>query len=1810
MNFAKPSVLSDSLKTTPDSVFSLTSALDTAAAIGMSPLAGWSGASEASAIAFIDGSVADYQTLVAGIAPGTEVHLLDSNQDAVTQITNTLLGRHNISSLHIVSHGEAGGLDFGNSKLNLSDLPEYAAQLQSWSKALTDNADILLYGCDVAQGELGKAFTSILSQLTGADVAASDDLTGNAAHGGNWEMEFNTGSIESFNIFSTQAKEAYEHVLATFTVANTADSGAGSLRQAVTDANGAAGADTINFALGAGAQTITLSSGLTLTDSVKILNTTGAANLTIQAPSGGAFIIFTVNSGATASFDQLTIRNGSVGIYNNNGTITAILNSALTNNSEAIDNFSLTGIDTIANSTISGGNLGIHSHGPINTIFNSTFSGIASYAIANDAGSIGTIANVTIAGNSSQGINNFSRTITTLANTIIANNGTNYLGNSPGTSTNNLIGGTFASVGLSSTLANNGGSTQTYAVLAGSPALNAGSNAALPLDTLDLDGDGNTTETIPFDQRGTGFVRIQGGTVDIGAVEGLANANPVVSLPGGSVSYTENTAAVVLDVTGTVTDSDSTDFDTGALTITYSANGTVDDRLAINNQGTGAGQIGVSGSNVSYGGTTIGTFTGGVGTTPLVVTFNSNSSPGAAEALLRNLTYSNVSDALSTIDRTLSVVLTDGDGGTSTTANKTISATAVNDAPTVTAPSAIAITEDTTTVLTGISFADVDAGSGTMSAVLSVGAGSLSATAGSGVTVLGSASPSITLNGTLTALNSFLTNSLTYTPALNDVATQTLGVRINDGGNTGSGGALSSGVTNVALNVTAVNDAPTVTAPTAIAVTEDITTALTGIAFADVDADSGIVTATLTVGAGTLAATAGSGVAVGGTATNLTLGGTLAAINSFIAGNSLTYTTAPNATATQTLGVSINDGGNTGSGGALSSAVTNVNLTVTPVNDAPSFTKGGNQTVTTGAGAQTITNWATGFNPGPADEASQTVQAYEIVNNDHAEIFTVAPAIDAFGNLTYTPASNLATATTAILSVRVQDNGGTTNGGIDTSTVQTFAITVKPQPTISITPVTQNEGNSSTTAYTFTVNMSDTSTQTVQVNYATADGTATVADGDYLAASNTLTFAPGETSKTFTVNVNGDTKYESTEAFTVSLSNAVNGTIAANSNSVNGTITNDDTAPVVNITSTITHAEGNSGTTPYNFTVNLSNPSFEAIGIDYSTSDGSATVADGDYTAATGTVNFAPGETSKTITVNAAGDTKFESDETFQVALTGPANGSGNVSPGNTTGSGTITNDDTQPTISIGNVSQNEGNSGTTAYTFTVNLSNASTQTVTVNYATADGTATIADSDYLATSGSLNFAPGQTSKTITVQVNGDTKFEADQAFSLALSNASNGTLGTSTGTGTIVNDDTRPTISINSVSNPEGRTGTTPFTFTVSLSNASDETVTVNYATADGTATSVNSDYAPTSGTLTFNPLESSKTIAVNVNGDIRIEPDETFRVNLTAPTKGTIATGTGTGTLRNDDNASLVWRNGTSGAAPTGTGENAIWQLNGFAFQSGSYLPSIADLNWQIVSSSADFNLDGNTDILWRNRATGANAIWELNNLTLQSAYYIPSVSDLNWQIVGTADFNRDSKPDLLWRNRMTGENAVWQLNGSSLQSSYYIPRIADQNWQIVGTGDFNNDGIADLVWHNQATTSNAIWQMNSTGLQSGYYLPTAADSNWQIVGTSDFNNDGIADLVWHNQVTGANAIWQMNSTGLQSGYYLPTAADINWQIAGITDFGGDSTPDMLWRNQQSNKNEIWQMSGFSYSQTYQLPDASQKWSVKPLPLVALPLA
>jgi hypothetical protein len=222
-------------------------------------------------------------------------------------------------------------------------------------------------------------------------------------------------------------------------------------------------------------------------------------------------------------------------------------------------------------------------------------------------------------------------------------------------------------------------------------------------------------------------------------------------------------------------------------------------------------------------------------------------------------------------------------------------------------------------------------------------------------------------------------------------------------------------------------------------------------------------------------------------------------------------------------------------------------------------------------------------------------------------------------------------------------------------------------------------------------------------------------------------------------------------------------------------------------------------------------------------------------------------------------------------------------------------------TLAIGDVRQAEGDSGNTAFRFTVSLSAPSTVSVTVNYATANGTATTKGKDYNPASGVLTFVPGQTSQTLIVDVKGDTVPEADETFYVNLTSPTGGaTLTDAQGVGTLLNDD-RPTLKINDVSKREGRSGTTAFVFTVSLSAASTGAVSVDYVTANGTATA-GSDYTTASGTLSFNPGEKSSAFTVNVRGDTTPEPTETFSVNLANPVGATLADAQGIGTIVNDD--------------------------------------------------------------------------------------------------------------------------------------------------------------------------------------------------------------------------------------------------------------------------------------------------------------------
>ncbi len=170
------------------------------------------GKSNGQNLLFVDSSITDIERLTQNLDNVTIV-VLDANIDGIAQISNVLDRSSNVASIHVMSHGSSGNLLLGNSQLNLGNLQNYSSDLQQWRNALTEDADILFYGCNVGAGADGLAFVQQLSQITGADIAASNNLTGNAALGGDWELEVKTGTIET----PTQAIADYTGTLATYT---------------------------------------------------------------------------------------------------------------------------------------------------------------------------------------------------------------------------------------------------------------------------------------------------------------------------------------------------------------------------------------------------------------------------------------------------------------------------------------------------------------------------------------------------------------------------------------------------------------------------------------------------------------------------------------------------------------------------------------------------------------------------------------------------------------------------------------------------------------------------------------------------------------------------------------------------------------------------------------------------------------------------------------------------------------------------------------------------------------------------------------------------------------------------------------------------------------------------------------------------------------------------------------------------------------------------------------------------------------------------------------------------------------------------------------------------------------------------------------------------------------------------------------------------------------------------------------------------------------------------------------------------------
>ncbi len=494
---------------------------------------------------------------------------------------------------------------------------------------------------------------------------------------------------------------------------------------------------------------------------------------------------------------------------------------------------------------------------------------------------------------------------------------------------------------------------------------------------------------------------------------------------------------------------------------------------------------------------------------------------------------------------------------------------------------------------------------------------------------------------------------------------------------------------------------------------------------------------------------------------------------------------------------------------------------------------------------------------------------------------------------------------------------------------------------LSIAAISANKPEGSglaPTPYSFTIarsgNLAQTSTVTWSAAGIAGTGTTPAGAADFAGGvlpSGSVTFAPGETSKPVTVNIAADRTLEPNERFAVTLASPSPGTTLGQG-SATGIIQNDDAAGSGTLLVQALNAvqnEGHLGSTPYHFAVTRTGDTTKPAAADWRVSgiaqSGTVAALASDFVGGvlpTGTVTFLAGQTSQKVTVNVAGDTLIELNETFALTFSNQSSG---VVLGSAPTVARIMNDDAlgSGTLSIAApVNRAEGRSGTTPFTFTVTRSGDTTRGASAAWSTRGvaigGTVAANAADFVGgvlPSGVVNFLPGKTSQTITINVAGDLAVELNEGFGVTLAAPGPGVaLGTADATVAILNDDTVGTgtlsIAAAAAAKPEGNSGTTPFTFTVTRSGDSKGTAsavwTVDGGTVIGQAKATANDFAGgafPSGLVTFAAGQTSQTVTVNVAGDVAIEVAEGFAVTLSAPQVGVaLGAASANGVIQNDD--------------------------------------------------------------------------------------------------------------------------------------------------------------------------------------------------------------------------------------------------------------------------------------------------------------------
>ena len=1333
-------------------------------------------------------------------------------------------------------------------------------------------------------------------------------------------------------------------------VTSTADDGsAGTLRHTIANV---CNNNTITFDLpGGGPHTITLLTGeIPVAKNVTIKNTSGE-RITVSGNNNGR--VFNINAGFTVAITGLTLSGGSVtgngGAVINNGSLT-LVNSTLSGNTATGDGggiansataTSLTLINTTISgntATVNGGGLAVL--GGTATSINGTITNNSADSDNNGSGAGGgisaaagttTLKNTIVAGNfnedgGSDAADDISGTVDAASSfNLIGTGGAGGLTNGVN---NNQVG--VANAGLGA-LADNGGLVNTHALSGTSAAVETGSNANLPADTFDLDGDLNTAEALPVDGRGLGFPRTADSqdvnltqTVDIGAFELHPSIEDIANQ-----STNEDTAANVPFNIGD---------DTGSLIATVVA--------------TSSNTTLVPNANLNI--------TGSGGSRNLQATPAPNQS--GVTTITVTVTATNGRTATDTFDLTVN---------------------AVNDPPAGT-DNTVSTAEDTTYTFTAADFGFTDPNDTPPNTFLAVkittlpGLGTLTnnnvpVNAGDFISVAD-------INGGL----------LKFTPAPNGFGTPytSFTFQVQDAG---GGTDLDPTPNTMTINVTGVNDGPVNTVPGAQSTDEDVALVFSSgnanqISVADSDAGANPIKITLTATNGTisLSTTAGLSFITGdGTAdATMMFTGTLTAVNTAL--NGMSFTGTANFSGAASLQIVSDDQGNTGTGGPLTDT-DSVNITVNALNDPPSGT---DNTVSTAEDtAYTFTAADFGFSD-PNDTPPNTLQAVKITtlpglgtltNNNVAVVAgNFIPVADINGGLLkFTPAADGNGTPYTTFTFQVQDNGG--GSDLDptpnTMTINVTAVndgpvnTVPgPQSTTEDTPkvfssgtanqisVADVDAGSNPVKITLTAtNGTITLSTTAGLSFITGDGTAdaTMMFTGTLTAVNTamngMTFTPtldftGAASLQIVSDDQGNTGSGGplTDTDTVNITvNAANDPPIVTTTAGNLLYTENDSPTAIDTGLTVTDVDSANlagatvaitagfvaGQDTLGFTNQNGISGIYNSGTGVLTLTGSSSVAN--YQTALRSVTYSNSSdnptASRTVTFIADDGSSTSAPATRGIAITAV-----NDAPVNTVPGAQSTNENTPLTFSGGNgnqISVNDVDAGTnaiqvtlTATNGTLTLSGTSGLSFTVGDGTADATMT-----FTGTITNINAALNGMTFTPTLGFNG--------AATLTITSNDLGNSGTGgpLSDTDVINIQVATNVSIQDAQVAEPKSGSVNMVFTVTLSapapagGSSVAFTTVQLAPALNHATA-GDDYTTTSGTVNFAAGEQFKTILVPVLSDNKkSEANESFEVQLSSPVNLTIADGTATGTIIENEQAGAVLISELRTSGPAGAGDDFV---------------------------------------------------------------------------------------------------------------------------------------------------------------------------------------------------------------------------------------------------------------------------------------------